>query len=226
MIFIVFIGPQGAGKSTLARLLMKKLTHEGFTTRIVKLIDYTIFHRTYLKVLISLTKNTDLSRVFSKLFPLFIFLHFAGSLISAVKIILSKLMWKCNVIIEDEGFIFKEIADIYFTAYITDSLKTKINQRTAKLLLIFLLTIGRKVVGRHVITIYVNAPYDTLKVRYSKYKRRMEDKRYIIFQNYIYNKLMDNTMRESEYQKLYFENTNIASIPNIIKHVIKMIKGI
>jgi DNA polymerase III delta prime subunit len=224
-IFIVFIGPQGAGKTTLARLLTRKLMCKGFRMCNIRLIDYTIYHYIYLKVLISIAKNVDFAEVFSRLLLLFIILHFIGSSISILKFALLRFIWRCEVIIEDEGFIFKEIADIYFTLGITNSLRAGANQHIVRSFLKYLFSIGRKSM-KNTILIYVNAPYSILKMRYERNRKKVEDRRYVAFQDSIYKLLLNhaNVICEDMYQGLRVDNISTASALKVVKHITRIVE--
>jgi len=188
MIFIVFVGPQGAGKTTLAKLLMKKLRfNEKHDICYVKLIDYTIFHHAYLRALSKLNRGGDSSIIFSKLFPLYVLQHIMGLLMSYIKFTILRLTSRCAFMVEDEGFIFKEISDLCFIAYATGSLRSRFNLRLIRSVLALILALGGKVLGRNTVIIYVGAPYDVLKVRYITDNRGgIEPKPYVDFQDVVY----------------------------------------
>jgi len=224
MIFIVFVGPQGAGKTTLAKLLMKKLRfNEKHDICYVKLIDYTIFHHAYLRALSNLSNGSDSSILFSKLFPLYILQHIMGLLISYIKFTILRLASRCVFMVEDEGFIFKEILDLYYIAYVTGSLRSRFNLRLIRgaLALILTLTLGGKVLGRNAVIIYVSAPYDVLKVRYITDNRGIEPKPYVDFQDVAY-RLVINKL---PYKIIQIDTTNGVDYSSFTTQVIKAIGG-
>ncbi|MGC9106843.1 MAG: AAA family ATPase, partial [Infirmifilum sp.] len=47
--YVILVGPQGSGKTTLAKLLVEELRAQGFRPCIVKMIDYTIFHILFIR---------------------------------------------------------------------------------------------------------------------------------------------------------------------------------
>jgi len=191
-IFIVFVGPQGAGKTTLAKFLVKKLrSNEKHGICYVKLIDYTIFHHMYLRALSKLNRSGDPSIIFSKLFPLYVLQHIMGLLMSYVKFAILRLASRCTFTVEDEGFIFKEIADLYFIAHATGTLKSRFNLRLIRGILALVLALGGKVLGENAVIIYVSAPYNVLKARYVADNRNIEPKPYVDFQSVVYRLIID-----------------------------------
>jgi len=224
-IFVVFIGPQGAGKSTLAKILLKKLAYEGFNTCSIRLIDYTIFHRIYIKMLVLLAKSV-FAKIFSRLLLFFVFLHLVGLLISIIKFNFYMFTRRCDVIIEDEGFIFKNLADVYFVVNITSSLKLKINCEIMKLFLRLWFITGRMIMNKRAIIIDVEAPYEVLKIRYMRDERKIEDRRYIVFQSSFYKIILNriNAICKNKCQEFFIETTDKNRTLSAIKHIIKIIK--
>lgn len=220
MIFIVFVGPQGAGKTTLAKFLMRKLlSNEKHDICYVKLIDYTIFHHAYLRALSKLYMGGDSSILFSKLFPLYVLQHIMGLLISYIKFTILRLASRCIFMVEDEGFIFKEIPDLYFIAYVTGSLRSRFNLRLIRGVLALILALGGKILGRNAVIIYVSAPYDALKVRYIIDNRGIEPRPYVDFQDVVYRLIIN---------KLYYKTiqVNTANGVDYLSFITQVIKAI
>jgi len=220
MIFIVFVGPQGAGKTTLAKFLMRKLiSNEKYGICYVKLIDYTIFHHAYLRALSKLSNGSDSSILFSKLFPLYALQHIMGLLISYIKFTILRLVSRCVFMVEDEGFIFKEIPDLYFIAYVTGSLRSRFNLRLIRGVLALILALGGKILGRNAVIIYVSAPYDVLKVRYIIDNRGIEPKPYVDFQDVAYRLIINKLY----YKTIQVNTANGVDYSSFITQVIKAI---
>ena len=220
MIFIVFVGPQGAGKTTLANFLMRKLlSNEKHGICYVKLIDYTIFHHAYLRGLSKLYMGGDSSILFSKLFPLYVLQHIMGLLISYIKFTILRLASRCIFMVEDEGFIFKEIPDLYFIAYVTGSLRSRFNLRLIRGVLALVLALGGKILGRNAVIIYISAPYDVLKVRYIIDNRGIEPRPYVDFQDVVYRLIIN---------KLYYKTiqVNTANGVDYLSFITQVIKAI
>ena len=207
---IILIGPQGSGKTTLAKFIVKKFLSKGFNPCVIKLIDYTIFHHIYLKMLGELTKRSDSREVFIRLFPLYILIHFIGLVISLTKLLSYMVFNRCRIYIEDEGFIFKEIADLYFLAGVSEAIEDRLDKRLLKQFLKFLFRIFEKM-SKSCIIIYVDAPYEILVHRYI-IRKQIENRSYIDFQRFLYKLIIYRMSKyissQNEYQYVYIENVD------------------
>jgi len=224
MKLVVFIGPQGVGKTTLARFLVRQLLSKGFKICYVKLIDYTIFHHKYLMLFKLVVKGSDLLKVFSKLFPLYIFMHFTGLLMSVTKAKFFQLIEKCDILIEDEGFIFKEIPDLYFIVGVTGSWRERVNRYIIKYFLKFLIMELNRI-AKSCVVIYVNAPYNILEMRYVE-RGKAEPKLYIDFQNSLYKIMIQhlNTICKVSCHQLYIENVGRISVLDLVNSIMESFK--
>jgi Cdc6-like AAA superfamily ATPase len=220
MIFIVFVGPQVAGKTTLAKFLIRKLlSNEKHGICYVQLIDYTIFYHVYLRALSKLNMSSNSSILFSKLFLLYALQRIMGLLISYIKYTILRLVSRCAFMVEDEGYIFKEISNLYFMAYVTGSLGSRFNLRLIRGVLALILALGGKILGRNAVIIYVSAPYDVLKVRYIFDNRGIEPKLYVNFQDVVYRLIINKL----HYKTIQVDTDNGVDYSSFITQVIKAI---
>jgi ribose 1,5-bisphosphokinase PhnN len=195
---IVFIGPQGSGKTTLAKQLTRELRAQGFRPCIVKIIDYTILHLWFIRfvnrlvrdnvVLVKFYENLPPQRsaspaIFRRLLPLLVFSHMLGLVMSLLKLKLFKLMKGCGVIVDDEGFIFKQLPDLLFlVAYSKPSIR---ELKLARMFSKFSVILVRRTLRRGVI-VRVKAPYSVLRERYAR-RGRIEPRSYIEFQDRVHD---------------------------------------
>jgi GTPase SAR1 family protein len=228
MVLVVFVGPQASGKTTMAKLLIKRLLSRGLKICNAKLIDYTIFHHRFLKILRLIVKDVDASKVFVRLFPLYVLAHFVGVLISEVKVVSLRLAKKCHIIVEDEGFIFKEIADLYFIASSTGALNERLNRYIMKAFMKFLLLQARTLIGS-LIVFNVNSTYNALVIRY-KLRGKIEPKRYIDFQVLLYRIMahyIDTSYGDAwSWFSINMQDTDWTSISSYINYIVEILSGV
>jgi hypothetical protein len=230
MILVVLVGPQGAGKTTMARILARQLSFRGFKVCYAKLIDYTILHHRYLGLLKLISKDNDtFKRVFMSLLPLYILSHIIGFLISSIKIRVLKSMKKCVVTVEDEGFIFKEIPDVFFIIGITGSWRTRLNKLVTGYLLRLLLASFTKIKStfKLCIIIHINTPYDILLARYTR-RGYVEPKQYTDFQGALHKIMMKyrSGICGGNCDWLYVEDVNkLSLVPNLVHLITGVLRG-
>lgn len=199
-LLIIFVGPQGVGKSTHAKILSMKLKSlEDYNPHISTLVHYTIFHVSFVKSLFKLCKTNTVTikfyedlppqpspspEVYKRLFSLLIFLHFIGYIISLAKYKLLKMFYR--IIIEHEGFVFKQIADLGFLAAFA---KVRHDEFAWTLLRKFSRLLLSTLTKDRVIIVRLETNLDTLKKRYSA-RPHIEPSHYIDFQNRIYRRIV------------------------------------
>ena len=195
---IVFIGPQGSGKTTLAKPLNKKLTAQGFRSCIVKMTDYTIFHIWFIKfvtwlvrdniVFVKFYENLAPQKLasptfFRRLLLFLIVLHMFGLVMSLLRLRLFRLVRRCRIIVDDEGFIFKQIPDLLFmVAYSKPGVR---ELKLVRMFFKFLVIIARNTL-RGCVIVRVRAPYSVLRERYVR-RGLIEPRSYIEFQDRVYD---------------------------------------
>jgi len=195
---IIFIGPQGSGKTTLAKLLIRELAAQGFRFCIVRMIDYTILHIWFIKfvnwlardniVFVKFYENLPPQKsasptIFRRLLLLLIVLHMFGLVMSLLKLRLFRLVRRCRVIVDDEGFIFKQLPDLLFlVAYSKPDAR---ELKLARMFLKFSLALARDIVKGGTI-VRVRAPYSVLRERYAR-RGLIEPRSYIEFQDRVYD---------------------------------------
>jgi|GEM_PF-2106642 DNA polymerase III delta prime subunit len=221
MILVILVGPQGAGKTTMARILARYLSSKGSKICYVRLVDYTIFHHKYLRLLKLIARDNDaFKRIFMSLLPLYIFSHTIGLLVSLIKVRVLKFIKKCTITMEDEGSIFKEIPDVLFVIGVTGSWQTRLNRLIARYLLRFLLASFIKIKNtfKSCMIIHINTSYDILLIRYTR-RGYVEPKRYVDFQNVLYKIMMKyrSDICEGNCDWLYVEDVNkLSLVPNLV----------
>jgi hypothetical protein len=119
-----------------------------------------------------------------KLFILLIFLHFIGFTISLAKKRL--LMLLHQVVIEHEGYVFKQLADLYFLAAFD---KVESNSITNILLKRFSMMLLSALLKNRTLIIHLRGDVNVLKKRYAK-RPHVEPTHYLHFQEKMYSKLI------------------------------------
>lgn len=125
-LLIIFLGPQGSGKTTQAILLKRKLETRGYRVIVTEGIYHTVFLRAWHKFLIFLTKrriryrfrNEGLIEEFAEpsLLAHMFKIDFIFNLFSAISSFLkiSLLLLFYPIVIEHEGYIYNHLAYLLF----------------------------------------------------------------------------------------------------------------
>lgn len=196
---IVFVGPQGSGKTTHARLLCKKLQSLRWKTCCASLTHYTFFHLKLTNLLRQLCRNerfkitlcegtppetSSNSEIYRKLFGLLVLSHLVSFALSFA--LLKLLLFFYERLLEDDGYVLKQIADLYYFANIAKIDRHSIAGRLSKTLVRLLLS---SLAGKKLIIIHLEVDSTNLQYRYIERKTHVEPSNYIDFQNGIYAKL-------------------------------------
>ena len=194
---IVLTGPQGSGKSTLARLLLARCPSR---CRLVKLDTYTLLHISYIRIVNGLFRRTGVivrfyedlppavsapPSAYRKLMPLMVALHLLGFLASQVKLLLARR--GAQVLVEDEGFVFKQIPDLMFMAGWSGSHRFRPLLKLLSLSTLFLLTAARRLDPA---IVWLRADHGTLRARYRKRGTPVEPGIYVEFQERLRARLL------------------------------------
>lgn len=196
---VIFVGPQGAGKTTQAKLLLKYVRQSNKERVIlVRLIHYTmlrpifisiikLFKKTYIKFYENkLFTEAPSPRLLKAVFPLLLTLHLVSFIVSSI--LFNLYTFSRDYLIEDEGYVFKQLADILYEAkYCKADLTNFISN--------FILSIIIRracALARRCVLVYLRIyDHEILKKRYLLQKRLyIEPADYILFQTAVYNTLV------------------------------------
>jgi thymidylate kinase len=202
-VLIVFVGAQAVGKTTQARLLFSKLRKMGYSrAHMTDLVHYTLLHLNFQEFLRQLCKSRKIMdrfyegeepretvdpQVYKKLFVLMEGLHIFGYLISIFK--LKMLMIRKKILIEYDGYIFKQLADLWFLANelkVTDAEGYAL--RFLRKITAFLLLSAFKL--DTLVVVFCEADYETIKSRCLVRGCLIEPEKYVTFQYVLYNKII------------------------------------
>jgi hypothetical protein len=160
--------------------------------RLVKLDTYTLLHISYIRIVNGLFRRAgvivrfyeDLPSAVSappsayrKLMPLMVALHLLGFLASQVKLLLAHR--DARVLVEDEGFVFKQIPDLMFMAGWSGSHRFRPLLKLLSLSTLFLLIAARRLDN---VIVWLRSGYGTLRARYRKRGTPVEPAIYVEFQ--------------------------------------------
>lgn len=200
---VIFVGPQGVGKTTLAGLLRKSLslkracivaadTANNLYIIFEKLIACVkgIYSRFYPDRELILRPDP---RVLSKLWLLELVLGILGHLIALFKLTILSLFY--DIVIEHEGFTFKFLANFMYSQFVYARRKLDSNTllKRALSLTIFIVLHSLATVSRlmkfKILIVNMYAPYNRLIVRYRSRGSPIEPLHYVYFQQYIYSQI-------------------------------------
>jgi len=194
--FIIFIGPQGAGKTTQALFLKCKLANTGKVI-VTSLINYTFllhefqdFLATFQGVRIKYFEDRPAIKapnplLLKKLLPLVILVHIFGYVISLIK--LRVLTLKYDIVIEQEGFVFRQISDLYYLIYMLENYwKADISTRSLKMSR-FLFDFFLTSLPENMILVYLDSK--NLRERYKQRASPIEPEHYIQISRLVFEKI-------------------------------------
>jgi hypothetical protein len=202
---IVFVGCQGAGKTTQAFLLLNDLISLGYNVCIASFIDYTIFHLKFIGLLGRLCRENTIRvkfyedlppspspspEIYRRLFILLVLLHFVGFVISSIKRKFLKFLYQ--LVVEHEGYVFKQFVDIYFLAIFA---KIRSKSMADTLLRRFSMMLLSALLKDKILVVHLTAKKpNILKKRYIK-RPHVEPTFYLCFQEKMYAKLIEYLAR-------------------------------
>jgi len=197
----VLVGPQGSGKTTQALLLrfwLWKVYH--VNVNVEKFIHYTIPHKALLSIAVKIAKllgrvepikfhrdeppgYSPSREVFGVFFPFLVCTHIVALAVDSTLFRIRE-----EILVDDEGFEFKQIADLYYLARRFGLLSSK----SFRLFLRLAIGLIRKL-GFNVI-VFQMGDYRVLVDRYVRQKasadwRRIEPEDYINLQQAVYNRI-------------------------------------
>jgi deoxyadenosine/deoxycytidine kinase len=189
---VVFVGPQGSGKTTQAKLLSENLKLRGLSVHVTSLSYSPLFQQLFLKFAKKVsgtrlveskfyedipTQTAPNIEIIGKTFGLELFLQLICLVFSQIKLAFLKPF--SEILIDHEGYIIKQIVDLKGLANGTKinphSLTEKLSESFSRLLL-------RLIIKRGIVVIYLEAEAESLKQRYRKRGSHIEPTEFINFQ--------------------------------------------
>jgi len=122
---------------------------------------------------------------YRKLMPLMVALHLLGFLASQVKLLLAHR--DARVLVEDEGFVFKQIPDLMFMAGWSGSHRFRPLLKLLSFSTLFLLIAARRL---DPVIVWLRSDYGTLRARYRKRGTPVEPAIYVEFQERLRARLL------------------------------------
>jgi deoxyadenosine/deoxycytidine kinase len=197
---IVFIGAQGSGKTTQARLLSKSLTDTGLRVQTTSLSYSPLFQELFIKLATKISgthivkakfyedapaRAVPNSNIIEKTFGLAIFFQFVSLVLSQIKLML--LRPSCDILIDHEGYLIKQMTDFKYLAD-TETWSPSITKEFAACFTQFLFNlIGKQ---NSLILIYIKSMPEKLKPRYQKRGSYIEPAGFVNFQNVLFEKML------------------------------------
>lgn len=199
-VFVIFVGPQGVGKTTQAEELMLKLKAQGYKVHTTRLISYVILQYKFQSFLKNLFNRKVLKKfyedegpqenvdpeLYRKVFLVMEGLYLLGFIIATLK--KKVLMMYNNILIEHEGYVFKQLADLWFLAKelgITGE-KSFAQRVLSKLTKFLLLSILKE---RSFMVVLFQADYSSIRTRYLTRSSHIEPEKYVEFQSFLYDRI-------------------------------------
>jgi deoxyadenosine/deoxycytidine kinase len=197
---VVFVGAQGSGKTTQARLLSKTLEYRGKKVHVTSLSYSPLFHCAFIKLAVKASGSNVVKTRFyedkpaqaspnpktvAKLLWVADLFQFSSFVLSQVKLAALKPFNK--IIIDHEGYVLKQIADFICLAGDAQKATGSKPKKSAGTLTGFLL---RSLAKNRVVLFYLKAEHASLRPRYAKRGTAVEPAGYTDFQNSFFENLL------------------------------------
>jgi len=228
---IVFVGPQGSGKSTLASVLRVLLKRKRRDVCMIKLDTHTFFTKIIGEILIKIVRENAIYEKFyindnsrkmlapdflKKLDKLYLFIYCFSIYFAFIKIQFKRLL-NCNIIIEDEGFIFKILTDMLFFCHRNKCLFSQNSNRLNKKVATIIRNAIKIVSKQHLIIIKVNADYEIITQRLLQRQQKIEPYTYLKYWEVTF-KIFSIATRPMAINLITLNN-NTNSLSNIIPYL-------
>lgn len=221
-------------------MLAKVLRRYNYRVNVTELVHYTVFHLGLIRFLNSLPTSKEMIKfyedeppsptmrfeVLRRLLPLMVIVHVLGLSISVLKL---KLVTRfCDVVVEHEGFIFKQLADLlYFSCSVGALRNRSLGRRMLRWFSELALRILTKLAANLVIVV-LDAPHNVLRVRYVRRGSHVEPFEYTEFQKRFYSLVSQRIPNAPDLRALKViripSELGIAKVSwEIIRHIIPLV---
>jgi thymidylate kinase len=196
---IIFVGPQGTGKTTQAYLLLDLLKSKGLSGRVISFSQHALLQKLAGKFLVKISGSNavrnkfhenlsaELSpspEVYKKLHVFLIGLHVLN--LAFVKVLTAFSQIFFNVVIDSEGYSIKQLADLHFDVL------TRLESLSGKNLVIADRLLLSSFNPEKMSIIYFEGRPELLRSRYLSRKSGIEPSKYIFFQNCVFKKAVQS----------------------------------
>jgi len=190
---IVFVGPQGSGKTTLASILRILLEKKKRGVCMTKLDTHIFFTKILEKILIKIVKENTIYEKFyinenprkmlapkflKKLSALYLLIYKLAIYFALIKVQFKRLI-NCNIFIEDEGFIFKILTDMLFFCHRNECLISQNSNRLNKNIVIIIYITIKILSNLHLTVIKVDTNYNIISQRLLQRQQKIEPYAYL-----------------------------------------------
>lgn len=235
---IIIIGPQGAGKTTVAQLLKNLLEIRFSIKPVIGVISYyASIHCFFLRFIDE--KLVKQSRKLVRLYPnappiwiadfrirrkMFIFLVIINLMVTIVSLLLIKLrlMARKRLIIDDEGSLLRQIADILYSAKFIQLNCQSLSWKLIRFLVIINLRWIKKESKRSIL-IYLRAKTPEILLKRQRTRTRQEPLQYLKFQTQIYDALFIKHLVWSNSITIDHSTSLMAILNSITKFISEVI---
>jgi thymidylate kinase len=230
--FIVFVGPQGCGKSTQARLLNDSLTRNGASVNVVSFLYYVSFHNLLARFTMKIKRQQVTEATYYENLPpqavinptayrdsylLSILLHITSLLLTLSK--LRMVGSHSNIVIDHEGYLFKEIVDFNYSAHTIKISSHRFLGKLLRFLNVLFLSILKKT---DAFVIFFGGSAESLRERYLMRQSGIEPIEYLNFQIDTYRQIVSSIEASKKVKLLRVDQTsNIDNIHNAIVDFVK-----